>query len=122
MQDLALVLKNDGLLSDAEYERLLQESYSTGVSLDEIVEHSGTVDPVNLVKTKAKVYNIPFVALTDLASAPEALAKIPESVAEYYKALPFQYDLKHHQLSVAMANPLDLQAIGFLEAKAGTKI
>ena len=122
MQDLALILKKDGLLSEPEYERLLQESYSTGVSLDEIVEHSGTVDPVNLVKTKAKVYNIPFVALTDLASAPEALAKIPESVAEYYKALPFQYDLKHHQLSVAMANPLDLQAIGFLEAKAGTKI
>ncbi|MFH1244703.1 MAG: GspE/PulE family protein [bacterium] len=122
MQDLALILKKDGLLSEVEYERLLQESYSTGVSLDELVEHSGAIDPVNLVKAKAKVYNIPFVALTDLASAPEALAMIPESVAEYYKSLPFQFDPKNQQLSVAMANPLDLQAIGFLEAKAGAKI
>src|SRR3989339_1335891 len=111
MQDLALVLKNDGLLSDAEYERLLQESYSTGVSLDELVERSGTVDSVNLVKTKAKIYNIPYVSLTELASSPEALAKIPESVSEYYKALPFQFDPKNQQLSVAMANPLDLQAV-----------
>ncbi|KKU13293.1 MAG: General secretory pathway protein E [Microgenomates group bacterium GW2011_GWC2_45_8] len=122
MQDLALVLKKDGLLSDAEYERLLQESYSTGVSLDELVERSGTVDSVNLVKTKAKIYNIPYVSLTELASSPEALAKIPESVSEYYKALPFQFDPKNQQLSVAMANPLDLQAVGFLEAKAQTKI
>lgn len=122
MQDLALILKKDGLLSDADFSRLEQESYTTGKSLDEIVEQSGVVDPTSMAKAKAKLYNVPFVSLEELASAPEALAKFPESVAEHYQALPFEYDTKANLLSVAMANPLDLQAVAFLEAKSGTKV
>lgn len=122
MQDLALILKKDGLLSDADFSRLEQESYTTGKSLDEIVEQSGVVDYTSMAKAKAKLYNVPFVSLEELASAPEALAKFPESVAEHYQALPFEYDTKANLLSVAMANPLDLQAVAFLEAKSGTKV
>ncbi len=122
MQDLALILKKDGLLSDPDFSRLEQESYATGKSLDELVEKSGVVDNVSLIKAKAKLYNVPFVSLTELASAPEALAKLPESVAEHYQALPFEFETKTKMLSVAMANPLDLQSIAFLEAKSGTKV
>lgn len=122
MQDLALILKKDGLLSDADFSRLESESYSTGLSLDELVEKSGLVDKVGLVKAKAKLYNVPFVSLKELASSPEALALIPESVAEHYKILPFEYDTSAKLLSVAMSNPLDLQTIAFLEAKSNTKV
>ncbi len=122
MQDLALALVKGGLLPDSEFERLQQQSFATGVSLDELVENAGIVDATNLSQTKAKLYNVPYVALADLASAPEALAKIPESVAEYYKVLPFKFEAKENRLLVAMANPLDLQTIGFLEAKSGAKI
>ncbi len=122
MQDLALILKKDGLLSDADFSRLENESYTTGMSLDEIVERSGVVDSVGLTKAKAQLYNVPFVTLKELASSPEALAKIPESVAEHYQALPFEYDTKSQLLSIAMANPLDLQTIAFLEAKSATKV
>jgi type II secretory ATPase GspE/PulE/Tfp pilus assembly ATPase PilB-like protein len=122
MQDLALILKKDGLLSDADFSRLTTESYTTGTSLDELVEKSGVVDQVGLIKAKAKLYNVPFVTLKDLASSPEALAKIPESVAEHYQALPFEFETKTKQLSIAMANPLDLQTISFLEAKSDTKV
>ena len=53
---------------------------------------------------------------------PRGLSKIPESVAEHYQALPFEFETKTKQLSVAMANPLDLQTISFLEAKSNTKV
>lgn len=122
MQDLALILKKDGLLSEADFSRLTTESYTTGTSLDELVEKAGVVDQVGLIKAKAKLYNVPFVTLKDLASSPEALAKIPESVAEHYQALPFEFETKTKQLSIAMANPLDLQTISFLEAKSDTKV
>ncbi len=122
MQDLALVLKKDGLLSEADFARLQQESFTTGTSLDELVAQAGVVSDENLAKAKAKLYNVPFVTLEALASAPEALAKIPESVAEHYVALPFALDPKTKQLSVALANPLDLQTIAFLEVKSGCKI
>ncbi len=122
MQDLALILKKDGLLSEADFSRLEQESYTSGTSLDELVEKSGVVDQVELYKAKAKLYNVPFVSLSELAASPEALAKIPESVAEHYLAMPFKFEVKTKELSVAMANPLDLQTISFLEAKSNTKV
>lgn len=122
MQDLALVLKKDGLLSDAQFNQFKQQSFTTGESIDELIEKSGVVPVEALTQTKAKVYNIPYVALDNLAASPEALAKLPESVAEYYQVLPFLFDAKTKQLSVAMANPLDLQTIAFLEAKSQTKV
>ncbi len=122
MQDLALILKKDGLLSEPDFARLESESYKSGISLDELIEKSGVVDQVELTKAKAKYYNVPFVALDDLAASPEALSKIPESVAEHYQVLPFAFDVNSKQLSVAMANPLDLQSIAFLEAKSDTKV
>lgn len=122
MQDLALILKKDGLLSDADFARLQQESYTSGATLDELLEKSGLVGQEVIAKAKAKLYNVPYVALANLASSPEALAKVPESVAEHYQVLPFAYEVKLKQLSVAMANPLDLQTIAFLEAKSQAKV
>ncbi len=122
MQDLALILKKDGLLSDADFARLEADSFTTGLSVDELVEKSGIVEKTELLKAKAKLYNVPFVSLKELASSPEALAKIPESVAEHYNALPFQFEANTKLLSVAMANPLDLQTIAFLEAKSNAKV
>lgn len=122
MQDLALILQKDGLLSEADFVRLQQDSFTSGTSMDELVERSGLVAPEAMAKAKAKFYNVPYVSLSSLASSPEALAKIPESVAEYYHVLPFAYEARAKQLSVAMANPLDLQTVAFLEAKSQTKV
>jgi len=122
MQDLALVLHKDGLLSEENYQRLKQESLKSGTPVDDLLLSSGLIDEAEIVKARAKVFNVPYMTLAGLASSPEALSKIPESVAIRYKVLPFAYDVKTHLLSVAMANPLDLQTIAFLEAKSGSKV
>ncbi len=122
MQDLALILKQDGLLSEAQYAQLQQQSLTTGVPIDRLLEKAELIPPAEVVKAKAKLYNVGYVEMKNLAASPEALAKIPESVAEHYRVLPFAYDSKNHELSVAMANPLDLQTIAFLEAKASARV
>jgi len=122
MQDLALILKQDGLLTDAQYAQLQQQSLTTGVSIDALLEKSGVVSAIDLTKAKAKLYNVGYVEMKSLAASPEALAKIPESVAEHYSVMPFIYDAKNRELSVAMANPLDLQTIAFLEAKSSSRV
>lgn len=122
MQDLALILKQDGLLTESQYAQLQQQSLTTGVSIDALLEKSSAVSPIDLTKAKAKLYNVGYVEMKNLAASPEALAKIPESVAEHYKVMPFAYDAKNRELSVAMANPLDLQTIAFLEAKSGSRV
>jgi type IV pilus assembly protein PilB len=122
MQDLALILKQDGLLNDEQYAQLQQQSLTTGVSIDALLEKASIVPPSELTKAKAKLYNVGYVEMKTLAASPEALAKVPESVAEHYKVLPFSYDAKSRELSVAMANPLDLQTIAFLEAKSSARV
>lgn len=122
MQDLALILKQDGILTDNQYAQLQQQSLTTGVSIDALLEKSSAVSPTDLTKAKAKLYNVGYVEMKNLAASPEALAKIPESVAEHYSVMPFAYDTKNRELSVAMANPLDLQTIAFLEAKSSSRV
>ncbi len=122
MNDLALILKKDGVLSDKDYQAVKSESYATGKPIEEILLDSGKVAEEEIIRAKGKLYNIPYIDLNLLASSPEALNKIPEVVAERYLALPFDYNEKERVLSVAMANPLDLQAISFLEEKSQTKI
>lgn len=122
MQDLALVLKQDGLIDEATYEKLQRDSFTTGTSIDELLEKSDIVEPKVIAQAKAKLYNVAYVDLESVAASPEALSKLPESVAEHYDALPFEYNLQENLLSVAMRDPLDLQAISFLEIKSGTKV
>jgi len=122
MQDLALILKQDGIVSDEDFERLQRESYASGTPIDELLIKSSLVDETQVAKGRAKQYNVPFIDLGALAAAPEAMAKIPESVAQHYIILPFEVDEKLKVLSVAMANPLDLQTVAFLEAKSGLKV
>lgn len=122
MQDLALILQEDGLLTLEDIERFKKESYTSGVPLEQVLAKSGVVAPDVLAQAKAKLYNIPYVDIANMAAAPEALAKLPESVAEHYVVLPFAFEEKTGLLSLAMANPLDLSAISFLEAKSASKI
>lgn len=122
MSDLPKILVEDGLLRKEDLERLQRESYASGVTVDKLIEQSELVSPVNLAKTRAKAINVPYVEIETMAASPEALAKIPESVAEHYQVMPFEYNQKSNLLSLAMANPLDLSAISFLEAKSNCKI
>ena len=122
MQDLALVLKKDGILREEDFKLLEQKSFATGKSIDELLQAGDFVDKVSLAKAKAKLYNVSFVDIESVAASPEALAKIPESVALHYLVLPFAYDTAQNMLSVAMANPIDLPTISFLEAKSSSKV
>ena len=122
MQDLALILKQDGKLSEEHYARLQQQSIASGEEIDSLLEKAEFVSEEDLVQARAKKYNVGYVEMANLAASPEALAKIPEAVAEHYQVLPFAYDLKENLLSVALANPLDLQTIAFLEAKSKSRV
>jgi len=122
MQDLAHILLEDGLLTAEDYERLRRERLTTGAGFEEVLIKSGLIADEAMVKARAKYYNVPYVDLDKQAVSPEALAKLPESVAEHYLALPFEYEAGERVLALAMANPIDLAAISFLEAKSSCKI
>jgi len=50
------------------------------------------------------------------------LAVLPQEVAERFIAFPFAVDKVQKKLSVAMADPLNLTAIEFIEQKTGYRV
>ena len=68
------------------------------------------------------MYKIPVVDLDNVTFNYEAVNKIPNGLASKYKVIAFDYDSNTNTLSVAMADPLDLDLIHFLSKRLGVKI
>lgn len=116
------ILVNQKAVTAEQVEAARAESISTGVEVEQVLVTKGWVGEEALSKAKAQFYHIEYVNLAEVGVAPEALNLIPEGVAQRYLMLPFAIDKANNSLSVAMANPLDLKAIDFVEKKTGFRI
>jgi type IV pilus assembly protein PilB len=65
---------------------------------------------------------VDYVDLAEIGFSPEALALVPESVAQKYNIVPYSMDPKEKVLEVAMVNPLDIETVEFLEKKTSLKV
>lgn len=119
---IASILVKQGVISDEILKEANGESLTTGKQIEEVLFAKGYVNEEQLAKAKAEYYNIPFVKLSEVGASPEALNQVPEAVARRYSLLPFSVDKVNRTLSIAMANPLDLRAIDFVEKKTGYQI
>ena len=120
--DIAAVLVEKGFLTREQYDKLKLESVNTGKPGEVLAEEHNLITPEQLAEAKATYYNVPFVKLQEMGVAPEAMNRIPENVARRYSLFPFEIDRTNNTLKVAMANPLDLSAIEFIERKSTMKI
>ena len=116
------VLASQNVLSPDQLEKVKLEHANTGKETKEIILEHNYASVEQMAKAEAQVYNIPFINLGETAVSPVALSKLPRAVAERYLILPFTFSDANNQLSVAMANPTDLQAIEFIEKKSAAKI
>ena len=116
------ILLTKGLLSQSQFDEAKVESASTGQRPEDVILAKGWVSEEAFGEARAEYLNVPFKKLGEVAVSPEALGALPEAVARRYQALPFGIDTQNNSLSVAMVNPLDLQAIDFIEKKTGMRV
>lgn len=116
------ILVSQGVLSQEQAKKVELERANTGKSLKEIIAGQNLVSEEKLARAEAELHKIPFVDLRETAVSPESLSLLPQAVAERYILLPFSYNRAKNELSVAMANPLDLTVIDFIERKSRAKI
>ncbi len=116
------VLLDKGLIDKAKAEEINLRQVKTGESEEDIIRSLRIVNDVDFVKYKAEFLRIPFVDLESIGFSPEALALVPQSVAEKYHLVPYRMDAKEKTIYVAMANPLDIETVEFLEKKTSLKI
>ena len=120
--DLLAALVEQKHLTREQADALNSESLSSGESIDALLIRKRMVTEDDLVRARAKAMGIAFVTLAGKAIAPNAVNFIPEAVARRYTLVPFTFDEKKNELSVAMLDPLDFQVIEFLEKKSGKHV
>ncbi len=113
------VLLSQGALSEEEAKRVKLTEIQTGKTQEEIIRQFHLASEEELVKGKAALYNVPFVYLTATPINPDALSVLPQEVAERFRVFPINVDRVNKFLELAMADPLNLTAIEFIEQKTG---
>lgn len=119
---LADVLVQLGALDRKRADQVKLTEIQSGSPQEEILRKSNLVPESKIVQAKAQLYNIPYIDLTVSPIVPDALAALPSEVAGRFKVFPVSLDKKEKILGLAMADPLDLSAIEFIEQKTGFRV
>ncbi|MBI4079413.1 MAG: Flp pilus assembly complex ATPase component TadA [Candidatus Levybacteria bacterium] len=119
---VADILLSEKAITPLQYEELRVKSASQGVSADTIIEKEHLVSDAKFSEARAKLLGIPYISLANASFSPEALSLLSRPVVERFKIIPFHFDDKEKVLSVAMANPLDTDAVSFIRQKTGFTI
>ena len=121
-QSLAQILLENKKISPEDLKKIKYEMISSGLGEEEIIIKEGLVSEEDLARARSQIFSIPYVNLVEKGAFPEALSIISKSVAERFTLIPFAFEQKTNTLSVAMADPLNLEAIEFLERKYDLRV
>ncbi len=116
------VLFENKIITQDQLNLVKLESVNSGKSSEQLIKERGFASSLDIIKARSAILGIPYVDLTSRAILPEVLALVPEPVVRRYMVIPFELDLTTGILSVAMVDPLDINAISFLEKKTLKKI
>lgn len=121
-QTVADILLKEGAITQAQYNEIKVRSATEGKSQEEIIKSLNIIKEERFAEAKARSLGIPFVSLANFSFSPQALSFVSKGVAERFNLIPFFYDDKTKTLSVAMGNPVDLEANSFIKQKTGLSI
>jgi len=119
---LADILASQGAIDANRAQQVKNAEIQTGKPQEEILASQNLVSEEALARAKAALYNIPFIDLGVTPASPEAVTLIAQEVAERFKIYPVSVDKLSKSMVIAMADPLDLSAIEFVEQKTGLRV
>ena len=119
---LADMLVKMGALSAEKAQEVKNTEIQSGKPQEEVISSQKLATEQQITKAKAELYNIPYVDLSAAPASPEAIAALPQEVANRFNVFPLSVDKTKKEIELAMADPLDLAAIEFVEQKAGMRV
>ena len=119
---LSDLLLSEHLINQAQYNDIKLKAVTQGISEDTVLESSKIVNEDKLAEARAKILGVPYISLESTSFSPQALGFVPEAVVQRFNLIPFLYDEKAKTLSIAMANPVDLDAISFIRQRTGLSV
>lgn len=109
-----------GMITPDQLEKALSEQKRTGERLGKVLCRLGYVRERDILEVLEFQLGIPKVVLDDYQPDPEVVRTIPEALARRHMAVPVRKD--GNRLLVAMADPLNLNAIDDLKMASGMEI
>ncbi|MDQ1336571.1 MAG: Response regulator, partial [Thermodesulfobacteriota bacterium] len=106
------ILVKSGLIDNQTLDRALEIQKSQKRRLGQVLVDMGVADQVVIAKTLAKQLRIPYGRLKNVKIAKEVIELVSPQLAENYLVIPLKK--KEKSLLVAMADPLDLNALNDL--------
>ena len=121
-QNLADILVGLKALSVPVAERIKLAEVQSGKSQEDLIKEQNLVPEKSLTQAKALFYNVPYLDLATIPLSPDALSFVTQDVARKFHVFPVSLDRAKNELTVAMADPLDLPAIEFIEQKTKLRV
>ncbi|MDD4909922.1 MAG: hypothetical protein PHR44_04495 [Candidatus Omnitrophica bacterium] len=119
-KQLGELLIERGVISSQQLEKALSVQKEKGGLIGEILVESGYAREEDIVQALTAQYGFPYLPLANYEIAPEVVNAIPERVARQYAVMPI--DKIGDNLTVAMTNPLNTQAIEDIEMISGCNV
>ncbi len=122
---LKSIIVKTGLVTDDEYHKLEEEAARRGTLVASLLVEKEIVPEKYLIEFLASSLRIPVIDLKKEELNKEIVKLIPENLAESLRAIVYERekDKKGDEcFRVAMEDPLNIQAISFLEKKLGGQI
>ncbi len=119
---LVEVLYENHQISKEQYDEIKVKSATLGQSPTLILKSMNIVPEEKIAEASAKILGMPYISLATISFSPQAVSFLSRGVVERFSLIPFMYEDSTKTLSVAMANPVDIDAIAFVRQKTGLNI
>ena len=107
------ILIEQGLITSKQLKEALEmQKNGNKKRLGEIFVETGAITKEELYEVLQFVYETEYVDLSNYVIDPEVISLIPEKIALQFKLIPISQN--DNELTIAMANPLDVYAIDFV--------
>jgi len=117
---LGEILVEAGLISEDDVQFALDEQKVRGQRIGEVLLSSQVITEDELLTALAKKFRLPTVDLDDYEINPVAGIEIGRDVVEKYQIMPIDTD--KHSLTIALADPMGLEAYDEITFKTGKKV
>ncbi|MCK4912267.1 MAG: hypothetical protein KAS05_00930 [Candidatus Omnitrophica bacterium] len=110
---LGQILVERGVISNGQLKKALEKQKRDGGLIGEIIVELGFAKEEDIAYCLSLQFGYPYLSLENYEIALDIMGIIPKNVASHYCLVPI--DKISNTLTVAMANPLNIQAIEDLE-------
>lgn len=118
-QQIKEILIGLKILTEVEFTKLEKGAITANIALEDYLVTNQVITQSALYEKAAKVFNLPFVNLKELAIRKDVLFMIPEPVAYTHNLIAFESSSK--EIKLATLDPNNLEIFEFIEKKTGLK-